>query len=345
MSSLVLELQRDALTSSISILVLLRKALVVARKLNIQEFQLWIEKELNGYPEKSELPQYRFIFGELKALNPYRGWIPVIVPALIHDFISKRPVHQRISEIESLIENTKDKNSSLITMPQGLASLLREYDDIPYEIQIHIDPSQARGVLEAVRDVVLNWSLKLEEDGILGEGMTFSPEEKQIASRHDYSSLIQIKVEQFQMQSSSSESQSNSETFKNDLRSANIANFANQVQDDARQLASNFSQNIGQNIDEITRLIGSLRKMAQEFPEAQCEEAIVHLDDLQEDITKPEKQKPQRIKTRIVALLAVAGVVAGAADFSNNVLELAEKLGVPVEFSQLKSTQQIPPSK
>lgn len=71
----------------------------------------------------------------------------------------------------------------------------------------------------------------------------------------------------------------------------------------------------------------------------------MHLDDLQEDITKPEKQKPQRIKTRIVALLAVAGVVAGAADFSNNVLELAEKLGVPVEFSHLQSTQQLPPSK
>ncbi len=105
------------------------------------------------------------------------------------------------------------------------------------------------------------------------------------------------------------------------------------------------SVNFSKNIDEITKKISSLREMAQEFPEAQCEEAIVHLDDLQEDITKPEKQKPQRIKTRIVALLAVAGVVAGAADFSNNVLELAEKLGVPVEFSQLKSTQQIPPSK
>jgi hypothetical protein len=62
--------------------------------------------------------------------------------------------------------------------------------------------------------------------------------------------------------------------------------------------------------------------MAQEFPEAQREEAIIHLDDLQEDITIPEKQKPQRIKTRIVALLTIAGLVAGATDFANNVLEL-----------------------
>jgi hypothetical protein len=131
------------------------------------------------------------------------------------------------------------------------------------------------------------------------------------------------------------ENQSNSETFKNDFRGANIGNFANRIQDNARQVASNFAQNIGQNVDEITKLIISLRDMAKEFPEAHREKAIVHLEDLQEDITTPEKQKPQRIKTRLVALLAVAGtlvgVVAGATDFSNNVLELSEKLGVPIE--------------
>ncbi|MBD2616320.1 pentapeptide repeat-containing protein [Nostoc punctiforme FACHB-252] len=112
---------------------------------------------------------------------------------------------------------------------------------------------------------------------------------------------------------------------------------------------SNFSQSIGQNIDEISKIISSLRDMAQEFPEAQREEALVHLDDLEEDINKPEKRKPERIKTRIVALLTIAGtiasVIAGATDFSNNVLDLADKLNIPIEFSQSQhSTQQLPPS-
>jgi hypothetical protein len=111
---------------------------------------------------------------------------------------------------------------------------------------------------------------------------------------------------------------------------------------------SNFSQNIGQNVDEITRLINSLRDMAQEFPEAEREEALVHLDDLQEDINTPDKRKPQRIKTRLVALFTFAtmsaGVLAGAADFSNNVLELSEKLGVSIELSHPQSTPQLPPS-
>ncbi|PSB28561.1 winged helix-turn-helix domain-containing protein [Stenomitos frigidus] len=111
---------------------------------------------------------------------------------------------------------------------------------------------------------------------------------------------------------------------------------------------SNFSQNIGQNIDEISKLTDSLRNAAQSFPEAEREEALVTLDDLQEDISNPDKQKPERIKIRLVRLLVIAGtiagIVAGAADFSNNLLELAEKLGIPIEFNQLHLQQHLPPS-
>lgn len=111
---------------------------------------------------------------------------------------------------------------------------------------------------------------------------------------------------------------------------------------------SNFSQNIGQNNDEISRLIHSLREMAQEFPEAQREEVLMELDNLQEDISTPEKQKPERLKIRLRRLVVIVGTIAGifvaSADFSNNVLELSEKLGVPIELSQPQSIQQLPRS-
>jgi DeoR family transcriptional regulator, catabolite repression regulator len=111
---------------------------------------------------------------------------------------------------------------------------------------------------------------------------------------------------------------------------------------------SNFSQNIGQNIDEIAKLTESLRNTAQSFPEAQREEALVTLDDLQEDLSNPDKQKPERIQIRLVRLLVIAGtiagIVAGAADFSNNLLELAEKLGIQIELNQQHQSQYLPPS-
>jgi hypothetical protein len=56
MTSLVEELQKDALNSSVSVLDLLRKALVVATKLNIDEFKEWIELELKGYSDKKRFP-------------------------------------------------------------------------------------------------------------------------------------------------------------------------------------------------------------------------------------------------------------------------------------------------
>jgi hypothetical protein len=46
--------------------------------------------------------------------------------------------------------------------------------------------STIRGILDAVRNEVLRWSLELERRGVLGEGMTFSPEEKTRAAAVSY---------------------------------------------------------------------------------------------------------------------------------------------------------------
>ncbi len=336
MSSLIQELQQEAYNPCVSVLDLLRKALIVATKLNITEFQEWIEWELKGYQDQL-IPDYRKVEGTIRAWNPYHGWQPIVVhdeyTLELYKTACSRSIRQAISELVALIDS--GENVLHLQLSSEVESILIATVDA--RIKIIISSASIKRILESVRDVILRWSLKLEEDGIIGEGINFTQQEKQIAGRHDYSSLIQINLVQSQMQNSSSESKSNSDTFNNDLRGSSIANFANQVKDNARQVSSNFSQNIGQNSDEIIRIITSLREMAQEFPEDKREEIMVHLEDLEEDITKPERLKPQRIKARIMSLLTIGGmlfnVVAGAADFSNNVLDLSEKLGVPIERS------------
>jgi hypothetical protein len=78
MPGVVLDLQRDALDPKYPLTDLLRKALVVARKLKIVEFESWIDNELNGYrgPEES-VPNYRLLHGQVKCHNPYHGWQPM----------------------------------------------------------------------------------------------------------------------------------------------------------------------------------------------------------------------------------------------------------------------------
>lgn len=183
MGALTLELQRDAMDSSVALIDLLRKAFVVARKLKIVEFQRWVEYELNGYHSSSEeIPIYREVSGEIRAWNPYHGWIPVIVQdEKLSASIRKRKIGQPISELESLVKNKKKRGVLHISFPQAIENMLMEGTDALLRPTLHIGENQIHGILDAVRNTVLNWAMKLEEEGILGEGLTFSHEEKQKA--------------------------------------------------------------------------------------------------------------------------------------------------------------------
>ena len=46
------------------------------------------------------------------------------------------------------------------------------------------------GILDAVRNIILDWSLKLEKAGIKGEGLSFTPEDKKKA--HEQQTIYQI---------------------------------------------------------------------------------------------------------------------------------------------------------
>lgn len=186
MSSIVLELQRDALGRSVPISDLLRKALVVARKLKISEFESWINNELNGYEKAKDIPEYRLVRGTVKALNPFRGWQPVVFPEHeVQEALSKRPCNQSIAEIESLI--SKDKKGSLqMPYPAKAEQNLRKAIGFDTEVTLIVPNTSMVRIVDAVRTIVLNWSLRLEEDGILGEGMSFTPVEKEKAEKTSY---------------------------------------------------------------------------------------------------------------------------------------------------------------
>ena len=59
-----------------------------------------------------------------------------------------------------------------------LKTQLMRFLDVPTEAHIDLDLGSIFNIVEAVRNTVLNWSHELEKAGILGEGMTFSVEEK-----------------------------------------------------------------------------------------------------------------------------------------------------------------------
>ncbi|AFY42056.1 leucine-rich repeat domain-containing protein [Nostoc sp. PCC 7107] len=119
----------------------------------------------------------------------------------------------------------------------------------------------------------------------------------------------------------------------NNFQNSNIGIFANQVQDKASQQASDFTQTSGANITEILQLIGNLRQTAAQFPPDDREEIIIDIDDVEAEIRKPEPERNKtKLKKRLIALLTaatlIAAPIAGMTDFTNNVMEIGDKLGI-----------------
>jgi len=187
MESLVLELQREAYQNDTTITQLIRKAFVLARKLEVKELTEWLNKEMEGYKKVNikEVPEYRNVVGDLKAWNPYLGrFIPAIVDGKAAQELSTYTLLQPISEIESLIEGAKNNEGILqYTFPSSMQLKFMKSSLAKLEVSLHIPVSQFENIPNRVRDIILDWTLSLEEKGILGENMTFNSDEKKSANQ------------------------------------------------------------------------------------------------------------------------------------------------------------------
>ncbi len=179
MCKIVIELQREALKSDFDIMNLLRKAYLVAKKLKLQEFEEWINNELNGYGDEEQIPEYRLLRGEIKAWNPYHGWIPVILTVEIENLTT----HKAAESIANLLNvyETSTKHIAILQFGAGLNNLLSQSTNFNTKFALEIGTNQIYNIIERVRNIILDWSITLEENGILGDGLQFSEAEKDIA--------------------------------------------------------------------------------------------------------------------------------------------------------------------
>ncbi len=183
MTPLVLQLQEDALDPNVGIADLLRKAKVVAAKLDLTEFREWVESELNGYTGNTDVPDYRKVHARVKALNPYQGWIPIIIEDReMERIVSSCSIGQAIGTLEDVTHRSKGGAGYLaFPLPGAAQQALARMTGFNMEFQLHFDASSASGILDAVRNRVLDWSISLEKAGVTGEGMTFTGREREAA--------------------------------------------------------------------------------------------------------------------------------------------------------------------
>lgn len=185
MKSIVLELQEAAISGGTPIEDLLRMALLVAGKLGVSELEDWARQELGGYSDdEAELPAYRKVVGRPMARDGFSEK-PLFIPneAMMQSY-SVAQLKQSISEIHELSRHNEgeieyaypDKATQILA--RGL-----ENQAYPY---LACSFASFVAVVDAVRNAVLEWAMRLERDGILGEGLSFSAEEVERATREGY---------------------------------------------------------------------------------------------------------------------------------------------------------------
>lgn len=194
--SIVLELQEMATDRRHHVSDLLRKALVVATKLKLEDFRQWVNWELHGYDDScKEVPEYRHLRATMKVLNPFHGLQPFFMPPDLENTLCSIDFRAPISNAVSTLERHRGENVTppLFPLSSEQKDFLIQNMRVPLEPLRLVSESQIDTLIDAVRSTVLEWSLKLEEEGIVGEGMTFSKQEKERAA-----SSTQVHIGNFQ---------------------------------------------------------------------------------------------------------------------------------------------------
>ncbi|MEO1496274.1 MAG: hypothetical protein AAFV43_03900 [Planctomycetota bacterium] len=175
MGSLVLELQQRCADSGHDVLDLLRFAKLAAVKLDLKDIATWIDHELDGYPPGIDVPSYRQVQAEMKVFNPYHGLQPFYMPERMERKLCEIPYQGSISTAIACING---KGPPTIPLTPKQRNFLLENMEIPLEPIRTINKGYLSKMVEAVRTRLLEWSLNLEREGILGEGMSFTSEER-----------------------------------------------------------------------------------------------------------------------------------------------------------------------
>ena len=251
MPALVPELVNMASDPAVSASDLLRRALVVARRLDVPDLVDWITSELEGYREKP-VPDYRSIKGRPQVFNPYHGYQPLILPTPEQaDVVSTANVRQSVPELEKLAQSETGVH---MNFSAKLEHQLMQGMGLPLTPSLGLATVQIHGIVEKVRSQILKWALDLEGRGVLGEGMTFTQTEKQTVQEQHYH-FGNVSGSQIQISSSGS-----TQTQANSAKGADLENLRGLIEALATALDHGAVQ--GDAADELRAELATLKAQA-----------------------------------------------------------------------------------
>lgn len=176
---MVIRFQRMAMSNETTTPDLLRMAKAIAVKLQLKDVCEWIDYELNGYPPKVTVPDYRITRGKLLGRNPQRGLIPMEVSsAKQEEELSTVQIGAPVSELAMAYSMPNAIMDFPFSSEFSNRLQLNQPEFLRFPILRRIGQTKMLNVVEQVRNRLLDWSLALEQQGILGENLQFSQQDK-----------------------------------------------------------------------------------------------------------------------------------------------------------------------
>ena len=194
MTRLVEELQKDCVNPIYSYANLFQKAYFIAKKLEQNDMIEFLKNEIDGYGHK-KVPSYRYVNVIYKAKNALNQWKPLIIP-IDNPLVQYQhvPVKQSIAEIESFLSSKEE--TIICPISAELHDVFEDYKPelSSMDICAHCSKHQYKSFLEKGKRLLIDWSIDLEQKGILGEDYKFSKDEKEIARNMSITNIFNAPV-------------------------------------------------------------------------------------------------------------------------------------------------------
>jgi hypothetical protein len=148
----------------------LRKAKILAARLQNPEFENWVDRELNGYDSTKNLPSYRVvpIVAKAQLTDGFRIWndFQILTSFLPEEFeVWGKECH--LAQPIAMLADLATKDNLKIDWPQALAVKYGAKGTNEYECLRawqELNPSRLVGILDIVRNRLLDFALKIERE-------------------------------------------------------------------------------------------------------------------------------------------------------------------------------------
>jgi len=171
--SLLREIQEMAVDSKVRVADLLIRCKILAVRLGNNEFREWVDRELEGYQSKENLPAYRILrvnsYGNFSGpfgLSLENALIPpTTIPKEYREVVHMAYIFDSVSSLEETLKNIDGGNLSMVWPPDLISHFGGNiYKDMNcLSAWRSISRGAVAGILDTVRNRVLNFSLAIEK--------------------------------------------------------------------------------------------------------------------------------------------------------------------------------------